>query len=166
MGREEECIRTVQESISLLGGLDIIISNAGYTRFSDFKDLSAPTTEDWDLCYAVNVKANAILLREALPTFTGNEEGGVLIITSSIAGRITGGSCMPYAVTKAAQLHLMRCLASTQGPKVRVNAVLPGLLRTEWVSCCFLLWFRMRLIGNRDSSMEKKHWGKWRRSLG
>jgi NAD(P)-dependent dehydrogenase (short-subunit alcohol dehydrogenase family) len=41
---------------------------------------------------------------------------------------------MPYSVTKAAQLHLMKCLASTQGPGVRVNAVLPGLLRTEWVS--------------------------------
>jgi len=39
---------------------------------------------------------------------------------------------MPYSVTKAAQLHLMRCLASTQGPKIRVNAVLPGWLATEW----------------------------------
>lgn len=39
---------------------------------------------------------------------------------------------MPYAVSKAAQLHLMRCMAATQGPKVRVNAVLPGFLRTEW----------------------------------
>lgn len=40
---------------------------------------------------------------------------------------------VPYSVTKAAQLHLMKCLAATQGPKVRVNAVLPGLLLTEWV---------------------------------
>lgn len=39
---------------------------------------------------------------------------------------------MPYSVTKAAQLHLMHCLASTQGPKVRVNAVSPGLLLTDW----------------------------------
>ncbi|RAL59374.1 hypothetical protein DID88_006863 [Monilinia fructigena] len=39
---------------------------------------------------------------------------------------------MPYSVTKAAQLHLMKCLAATQGPKVRINAVLPGLLLTEW----------------------------------
>lgn len=44
-----------------------------------------------------------------------------------------------YSVTKAAQLHLMRCLASTEGPKVRVNAVLPGWLATEWV--CILLLF-------------------------
>jgi NAD(P)-dependent dehydrogenase (short-subunit alcohol dehydrogenase family) len=41
---------------------------------------------------------------------------------------------MGYSVTKAAGLHLMKCLATTQGPKIRVNAVLPGLLLTEWVS--------------------------------
>jgi len=39
---------------------------------------------------------------------------------------------MAYSVTKAAGLHLMRCLAHTQGPKIRVNAVLPGLLLTDW----------------------------------
>lgn len=98
-----------------------------------FSDLSAPTIDDWDRTYAVNVKAQVHLMNAALPTFKSNEEGGVFIITSSIAGRITGGSSMPYSVSKAAQLHLMRCLASTQGPKVRVNAVLPGFLRTEWV---------------------------------
>lgn len=40
---------------------------------------------------------------------------------------------MPYAVTKAAQLQLIKCLGATQGPKIRVNTVLPGLLLTEWV---------------------------------
>lgn len=149
-GREADCIRVVKETISKLGGLDIIISNAvrdthlefysksntrkGYTRFTEFGNLNDPTVEDWDTCYAVNVKAQAFLMREALTTFNSNEDGGVLIITSSIAGRIPGGSSMPYSVTKAAQLHLMRCLASTQGPKIRVNAVLPGFLRTEWVT--------------------------------
>jgi len=39
---------------------------------------------------------------------------------------------MPYSITKAAQLHFMRCAAQTQGSKLRVNAVLPGLLLTEW----------------------------------
>ena len=41
---------------------------------------------------------------------------------------------MPYAVTKAAQFQLVKCLAVTVGPKIRVNTVLPGLLLTEWVS--------------------------------
>jgi NAD(P)-dependent dehydrogenase (short-subunit alcohol dehydrogenase family) len=39
---------------------------------------------------------------------------------------------MAYSVTKAAQLHLVKCVAKTQGRKVRCNAVLPGLLLTEW----------------------------------
>ncbi|KAF8865013.1 short chain dehydrogenase/reductase [Acephala macrosclerotiorum] len=151
MGKEEDVIKTIKETISQLGGLDIIISNAGYTRFSSFADLSAPTTEDWDTCYAVNVKAQAILLREALPTFTTNPEGGALIITSSIAGRVPGGSSMPYSVTKAAQLHLMRCLAATQGPKVRVNAVLPGLLKTEW---------GIKYGADSMEELEKKAWLK------
>lgn len=72
------------------------------------------------------------LLREAVPAFNNNPEGGVFIITSSVAGTSLAGSSMAYSVTKSAQLHLMRCLANTQGSKVRINAVLPGLLLTEW----------------------------------
>jgi len=73
-------------------------------------------------------------MKAALPHFTKNDEGGVLISTNSIAGTSIGGSSMAYCVTKAAQLHLMKCMAKTQGHKVRVNAVLPGLLLTDWVS--------------------------------
>ncbi|TAQ85006.1 hypothetical protein B7494_g6675 [Chlorociboria aeruginascens] len=131
-------------------GVKAVMIQGGYTRFSKFSDLSAPSIEDCklspkqplfnvsgdaelgDKCYAVNVKAQAFLMREALPTFNSNPEGGVFLITSSIAGVNISGSSMPYSVTKAAQLHLMRCLAGTQGPKVRVNAILPGLLLTEW----------------------------------
>ena len=45
---------------------------------------------------------------------------------------------MAYSVTKAAGLHLMKCIATTQGPKVRINAVLPGLLLTDWVRTLWL----------------------------
>jgi NAD(P)-dependent dehydrogenase (short-subunit alcohol dehydrogenase family) len=54
-----------------------------------------------------------------------------MVITSSVAGTSLGGSSMAYSVTKCAQLHLMRCLAQTQGPKVRVNAVLAGSFWTD-----------------------------------
>jgi NAD(P)-dependent dehydrogenase (short-subunit alcohol dehydrogenase family) len=103
-GLQKDCVHVVKESISKLGGLDIIVSNAvgspiseirseadtqkGYTRFSNFGDLNDSTVEDWDLCYAVNVKAHVFLMREALTTFNANPDGGVFIITSSIAGRI------------------------------------------------------------------------------
>ncbi|CZS98528.1 hypothetical protein WAI453_005750 [Rhynchosporium graminicola] len=132
MGVEEDCIKTVETAIDKLGGLDIIIANAGYTRFSAFNDIHAPTIEDWDRCYAVNVKQQIHLMKAASATLKSNAQGGVFIMTSSIAGKNPSGSSMPYSVTKAAQLHLMRCLASTQGPGIRVNAVLPGWLATEW----------------------------------
>jgi NAD(P)-dependent dehydrogenase (short-subunit alcohol dehydrogenase family) len=134
MALEASCTSVIQETISQLGGLDIIIANAGYTRFSNFSDLTALTNSDWDTCFAVNIKSLHYLLREALPTFNANFEGGCFIVTSSIAAVKIGGSCLPYNVTKAAQLQWVKCMAGTQGPKLRVNAVLPGWLATEWVS--------------------------------
>ncbi|PBP16304.1 short chain dehydrogenase/reductase [Diplocarpon rosae] len=137
----------------------------GYTRFSTFSDLSAPTTEDWDKCYAVNVKAQALLMREAAATFNDNVHGGVFIMTSSIAGKTLGGSSMPYSVTKAAQLHLMRCLASTQGPNIRVNAVLPGWLATEW-SNLLMSVEGVKYSEDRVKEMNQKAWLKKETDLG
>ncbi|KAK2625265.1 hypothetical protein QTJ16_005634 [Diplocarpon rosae] len=165
MGFEADVVSTVKSAIELLGGLDIIISNAGYTRFSTFSDLSAPTTEDWDKCYAVNVKAQALLMREAAATFNDNVHGGVFIMTSSIAGKTLGGSSMPYSVTKAAQLHLMRCLASTQGPNIRVNAVLPGWLATEW-SNLLMSVEGVKYSEDRVKEMNQKAWLKKETDLG
>ncbi|KAI5784587.1 hypothetical protein EDC01DRAFT_201192 [Geopyxis carbonaria] len=130
---ESACQRLVAESLTALGGLDIIISNAGWTRISPtFSSLTSVSTDDWDLMYAINVKATAHLLAAASATFNANPDGGVVLITSSTAATNAAGSSIAYAVSKAAGLHLMRCLAASQGPKVRVSAVLPGLLLTEW----------------------------------
>lgn len=57
----------------------------GWTKFSNFSDLNAMTEAEWDKCWAVNVKGMHALLKEAMPTFKENAEGGVFIITSSIA---------------------------------------------------------------------------------
>ena len=63
------------------------------------------------------------------------EHNGVLGIKSrrQVAERssVVAESCLTDPLSG---LHLMKCLASTQGPKIRINAILPGLLLTEWVS--------------------------------
>ena len=122
----------MQTTLADLGGLDIVVANAGWTRFSAFADLDALSDAEWDRCWRTNVLGVKSLIASAMPAFEGNEEGGVVLVTSSIAGRTIGGSSMAYSVTKAAQLHLVKCVAKTQGSKVRCNAVLPGLLLTEW----------------------------------
>lgn len=132
MSSTSEARRAVQEAIQQLGGLDIIISNAGWTRFSEWNDLDSMTDEEWDRCWSTNVKVPKALLSEARSTFDKNPDGGQMITTGSIAAVSQGGSSMPYAVTKAAQLQLVKCLAVSVGPKIRVNTILPGLLLTEW----------------------------------
>ncbi|KAF1922079.1 short chain dehydrogenase/reductase [Ampelomyces quisqualis] len=127
-----EARRAVKETTEKLGGLDVILANAGWTRFSEWKDLESMSEEEWDKCWSANVKVPKALLSAAQSTFNANPDGGIMITTGSIAGISQGGSSMPYAVTKAAQLQLVKCLAVSVGPKIRVNTVLPGLLLTEW----------------------------------
>lgn len=131
-GKQADCRKCVDETISAFGGLDVVIANAGWTKFTDFTDLEAMTEDEWDKCWATNVKGPKFLLSAALPTFKANADGGAMIITSSVAAQSLGGSSMAYSVTKAAQVHLMKCMAQTQGKMVRINAVLPGLLLTDW----------------------------------
>lgn len=71
-------------------------------------------------------------MQQAGPIFNSNPDGGVYLISSSVAAISQGGSSMAYSVTKAAGVHLMKCIATTQGPKTRINSILPGLLLTEW----------------------------------
>lgn len=132
-GNAKDIEALVAETVKMFGGLDIVISNAGFTKLSAFGDLHGNTDEEWDKCWTVNVKAQMQLLRAAAPHFNANPDGGAFLMTSSTAGVKPAGSSMPYSVTKAAGLHLMKCLALTQGPKIRVNAVLPGLMLTDWV---------------------------------
>lgn len=124
--------KLVNETVDKLGGLDIVISNAGWTKIVPYDDLDALDDELWDGCFNVNVKAHFYLFKAAKKIFDQNEDGGTFIVSASVAGRIVYGSSIPYAVSKAALIHLVRMLAKTQGPKVRIHAVCPGLLLTEW----------------------------------
>lgn len=124
--------RLVQETVEKLDGLDIIVANAGWTRMTKLGDIYDLTYDEWNQCWAINVMSHLQLMQQAAPIFKANSEGGVYLITSSVAGTSTMGSSVAYSVTKAAGLQLMKNLAFSQGPQIRVNAVLPGLLMTEW----------------------------------
>ncbi|CZR60146.1 probable dehydrogenases with different specificities (related to short-chain alcohol dehydrogenases) [Phialocephala subalpina] len=131
-GIAEDNSRLVRETIEKLGGLDIIVANAGWTRMTKHGDIYDMSYDEWNKCWAINVMSHLQLMQEVVPIFKANPDGGVYLITSSIAGISSMGSSVAYSVTKAAGLQLMKNLAFSQGPKIRVNAVLPGLLLTEW----------------------------------
>jgi NAD(P)-dependent dehydrogenase (short-subunit alcohol dehydrogenase family) len=113
------------------GRLDLLINNAGTTRFISFQDLEAVDEAAWDEIFAVNTRAAFFAAKAAVPLMRRNG-GGQIINTSSIAGLGTAGSSLPYAVSKAALIHLTRCLAVALAPDIMVNTVAPGFLMTRW----------------------------------
>jgi NAD(P)-dependent dehydrogenase (short-subunit alcohol dehydrogenase family) len=121
----------VQEAVSKFGRLDVVVSNAGWTRITNFADLDeGMVDDDWDKCFLYNVKAHLWLLHAARSEL--EKTGGAFIETASLAGVKPSGSSLPYSVTKAAAIHLSKALAIICSPKIRVNSVSPGLILTEW----------------------------------
>ena len=116
------------------GRLDLVINNAAATRAVPFPELGALSAADWDLVLNVNAKAPFFVAQAAVSVLR-HSGGGQIINTASISGlRASGGSSIAYSVSKAALIHLTKCLATALAPDIRVNAVAPGLMRTRWLA--------------------------------
>lgn len=122
----------MQQTVAKFGRLDVVVSNAGWTRITNFADLEeGMNDDDWDRCYLYNVKAHLWLMHASKEHLEKTE--GAFLTTASVAGVKPSGSSLPYAVTKAALVHLAKSLAIICAPKkIRVNSVSPGLLLTDW----------------------------------
>ncbi|MCJ1458503.1 hypothetical protein MMC28_008876 [Mycoblastus sanguinarius] len=127
----EDIVRLIDETVAKMGQLDVVVSNGGWTRISNFADLDAGMVEaDWDRCFNMNVKSHLFLMHAARDHLDKTE--GAFITTASLSGVRPGGSSLAYAVTKAAQIHLAQSLATIVSPRIRVNSVSPGVLLTDW----------------------------------
>ncbi|PON24578.1 short chain dehydrogenase [Trichoderma gamsii] len=133
-----EVDKLISTTIQELGRLDIVFSNHGWTKLTNFSNLSENVNEeDWDKCWNMNVKSHLWLFNSAKGHLEQSpmRGGGCFITTSSVAGVGVMGSSLAYAVTKSAQIHLAKCLASISGASnIRVNSVSPGMMMTEWSS--------------------------------
>lgn len=121
----------VEKVIERYGRLDLLVNNAGMTREILHADLEAASREVWREIFEVNVFGTWDLSVCAMPHLRRSPNGHIVMITS-LGGQRPLGSSIPYAISKAAEDHLTRLLASTVGPEVRVNAVAPGFVDTPW----------------------------------
>lgn len=124
--------KLVEDTVKTMGRLDVVVSNAGWTRITNFANIEEQILEDdWDKCYLYNVKSHMWLAYAARAELAKTE--GAFITTASVAGVKPSGSSLPYSVTKASLIHLSKGLAVILAPqKIRVNSVSPGLMLTEW----------------------------------
>jgi NAD(P)-dependent dehydrogenase (short-subunit alcohol dehydrogenase family) len=110
------------------GRLDVLVNNAGISWPVPHAELAGLTADDWRRLLEVNLIAPWLLCTAALPAL--RESGGCIVNVTSHAGVRPKGSSVGYAASKAALNHVTRLLAAALGPRVRVNAVAPGLVDT------------------------------------
>ncbi len=114
-----------------LGGLDVLVNNAGTTHFVPHTDLEALNDKVWDDIISVNMKGTFYCCRAAMPLL--KERKGSIVNVTSVAGLLGQGSSIPYAMSKAALNCMTQSLARAFAPDVRVNAVAPGAILTRWL---------------------------------
>jgi NAD(P)-dependent dehydrogenase (short-subunit alcohol dehydrogenase family) len=123
---EAFCQKLVEQSVQALGGLDIIVNNAGRQQtHASIEDIS---TEQFDWTMKTNIYAPFWIIKAALPHL---QPGSVIIGTTSEQAYDPSPDLYDYAQTKAATMNYIKSLGKQLGPKgIRVNGVAPGPIWT------------------------------------
>jgi 3-oxoacyl-[acyl-carrier protein] reductase len=122
----------VDSTVEHFGGLQILINNAGTTKFCRHQDLAGIDKQDFMDIYAVNTVGAFQMTRAAEDALRGNEIAHIVNM-GSIAALTGMGSSIAYAASKGALVTMTLSLARVLGPQIRVNAVCPGFVAGEWL---------------------------------
>lgn len=118
----------IDRSAELLGGLDVLVNNAGMMSESAVSEI---TVEEWDLMMALNLRAPLVLAQAALPHLR-ERGGGSIVNIGSIEGLGANPEHAAYSASKAGVHGLTRALAVDLGEQgIRCNAIAPGWISSE-----------------------------------
>jgi meso-butanediol dehydrogenase / (S,S)-butanediol dehydrogenase / diacetyl reductase len=118
---------TVATTVERLGGLDIVVANAGIGFGGAVGEVA---DENWRRTLDVNLTGAMLLVRAALPHLV-SRPGASIVLVSSVSGLVASPRSAAYEVSKAGLLALMRSVAVDYGPLgIRCNAVCPGWIHT------------------------------------
>ena len=132
VAQDADCRRLAQATLDKWGRIDALVNNAGTTKFANHADLEALSAEDFLRIYSVNVVGAYQMVRACAAAMKQGGRGAVVNV-SSIAGKNGMGSSMAYAASKGALNTMTMSLARVLGPEIRVNAVCPGMVDTQWL---------------------------------
>ncbi|HZM30634.1 MAG TPA: SDR family oxidoreductase [Acidimicrobiales bacterium] len=128
VGRWDDCDRLVAETLDRLGGLDVLVNNAGMSPL--YESLDKVSEELYDKTLAVNLKG-PFRLAVLAATHMAAHGGGSIVNIGTAGSLVASVNELPYACAKAGLNALTVGLAEAYAPDVRVNAILPGPIRTD-----------------------------------
>jgi NAD(P)-dependent dehydrogenase (short-subunit alcohol dehydrogenase family) len=141
-GKPDQAQACVAATVARFGRLDILVNNAATNPYyGPAIDIDLPR---FDKIIEVNLRGPLVWIQEAWKQAMA-EQGGAIINVASVGGLKYEGPIGIYDMTKAALIHLTKHLATELGPRVRVNALAPGLIKTDFARA---LW---EPGGDRDS---------------
>ena len=117
------------QALDVLGGVDVLVNNAGILRFGPLLDISP---EAWDEMFAVNTRSMLVTMQIAARSMMAAGRGGTIVNMASMAAKAGGAGQAHYAASKAAVAALTRAAALEWGAAgITVNCVCPGYVLTE-----------------------------------
>jgi NAD(P)-dependent dehydrogenase (short-subunit alcohol dehydrogenase family) len=145
----------VDETKARLGRIDILVCNAASNPY--FGPMAGITDEQFRKIMDNNVLANHWLVSMVAPDMLDRGDGSIIIV-SSVGGLTSSTVIGAYNISKAADLQLVRNLAAEFGPRgVRVNAIAPGLIRTDFARA---LWENPEILKRITSVAALKRIGE------
>lgn len=143
LARVDECERVVKSAVDALGGLDVLVNNAGVMGGTVFEET---TEEEWNRVINIDLKAPFFCTRFAVPALRA-ARGNVVSVASVLGFGGRGENLSLYCVAKAGVVNMTRDLGVALAPDIRVNCVCPGAVETD------MLQASARKLG--DGDMEK-----------
>ncbi|HLH86097.1 MAG TPA: SDR family oxidoreductase [Thermoplasmataceae archaeon] len=125
LSKKDEISRFCSDARSQLGKIFALVNNAGIYTGSTLKET---TDDEWDRVIGINLSAPFLISRNLADIVT---DGGSVVNVSSVYGFRNDPWGFPYQASKSGLIHLTRALAKALAPRVRVNAVAPGYIRTD-----------------------------------
>jgi NAD(P)-dependent dehydrogenase (short-subunit alcohol dehydrogenase family) len=144
----EQVEHAVARTVSELGGLHVLYNNAGIDSRGSVADASE---DDWDRCFAVNVKGTFLCSKAAVPHLR-ESGGGAIVNQASVAGLVAVPNFAAYCAAKGAVVSLTRSMAiDLAADRIRVNAICPGTVFTPLMEPML----RARGDGDLDAGLAK-----------
>ena len=130
---DRQARQLIAAAVDRYGRLDLLINNAGWTRFIPHHDLEGLSDEVLENTWGVIVKGSIHCIRAAVPHLKVTGDAAI-INTTSIAAYTASGSSLIYVAAKSALAGITKALARALAPEIRVNAIAPGFVDTGFVN--------------------------------